>query len=391
MYGREVLIMLNADDSIIDVNEGFCKILGYERNNVIGEKVSLILKDDIIRDVKEESKVFMETLEGTIKIFDLNIKKLPEKKRCISLIDITESRCEDSRNVLSLKGLYENAKDIIYIREIDKRKKFIYLNNAVTKLLGYKKEDFYNEKLIIEDLIHPLDLKKLRGRVLSEKSINKSLEVRVKNKDGKYIWFEDICIPSYDDNGNLTLIKGISRCIQERKLAQNELERLIYSDSMTKLNNRKYFEDSIKKLKSKNLGIIVIDLDNLKETNDNFGHLIGDELILCAANIFKRIFKEDIKVRIGGDEFIIVIKEASLEIVKQKIKELEEEIKRYNKYSILKVSLSKGYSLYSKERDNIRKAIEEADYNMYKEKQKKKSLECEKKCTRNLKYSLNEE
>ncbi|MGL5479714.1 MAG: sensor domain-containing diguanylate cyclase, partial [Clostridium sp.] len=240
----------------------------------------------------------------------------------------------------------------------------------------------------IEDLIHPLDLKNLRGRVLSEKSINKSLEVRVKNKDGKYIWFEDICIPSYDDKGNLTLIKGISRCIQERKLAQNELERLIYSDSMTKLNNRKYFEDSIKKLKSKNLGIIVIDLDNLKEINDNFGHLIGDELILCAANILKRIFKEDIKVRIGGDEFIIVIKDANLELIKQKINELEEEIERYNNCSILKVSLSKGYSLYDSDNDNIRGSIEEADYNMYREKRKKKSLECEKKCMRNLKYSL---
>ena len=389
MYGREVLIMLNADDSIIDVNEGFCKILGYERKNVIGEKISLILKDNIIRNVKEENKIFMETLGGAIKVFDLEIKKLPEKKRCISLIDITESRYENSRNVLSLKGLYENAKDIIYIREIYKKKRFIYLNSAVTKLLGYKKEDIYNEKILIEDLIHQSDLKKLRGRILSEKSINKSIEVRVKNKDGKYIWFEDICIPSYDEKGRLILIKGISRCIQERKMAQNELEKLIYSDSMTKLKNRKYLEDSIKKLKSKNLGVIVIDLDNLKEVNDNFGHLIGDELILCAANILKRIFKEDIKVRIGGDEFIIVIKDADLEIIRQKIKELEKEIERYNKYSILKISLSKGYSLYSIKKNNIRNVIQEADYNMYKEKRNKKRLECEKHCIKNFNYNLN--
>lgn len=391
MYGREVLIMLNEDDSIMDVNEGFCKILGYERKDVIGEKISLFLKDDIIRKEKEKNKIFMETLEGAIKVFDLNIKKLSENKKCISLIDITESKDKKSENVLSLKGLYENAKDIIYIREIYKRKRFIYLNNAVTKLLGYSKEDLYTEKLHIEDLIHPLDLERLRGRVLSEQSINKGIEVRVKNKNGEYIWFEDICIPSYDDTGRLMLIKGISRCIQERKLAQEELEKLIYSDSMTKLKNRKYFEDSIKKLTSKNLGIIVLDLDNLKETNDNFGHLIGDELILCAANIFKRIFKEDIKVRIGGDEFIIVIKEANLDMLKIKIKELEDEIERYNNFSMLKVSISKGYSLYSMGIDNIRLKIEEADYNMYKEKQKKKMLKCEKNCVKKLKYSLNKE
>lgn len=121
--------------------------------------------------------------------------------------------------------------------------------------------------------------------------------------------------------------------------------------------------------------IIILDLDGLKNTNDEYGHLIGDELIIAAANILKEVFYEQSTIsRIGGDEFAVIVNNASEVYIKEKFKVLDEKIEKYNYEEIIKISISKGYSIYKDFNKDIKLTIDEADYKMYQDKNSKKII-----------------
>ncbi|PKM93695.1 MAG: hypothetical protein CVU84_14020 [Firmicutes bacterium HGW-Firmicutes-1] len=111
-------------------------------------------------------------------------------------------------------------------------------------------------------------------------------------------------------------------------------EEMIYisqHDSLTGLNNRKYFEDSLMKLIARSSRyketfiVVTLDLDGLKKVNDTRGHLAGDELIrYFSKNIKNRLRASDIVARIGGDEFAAVILYSSELDIAKKMNKLEE-------------------------------------------------------------------
>ncbi len=102
--------------------------------------------------------------------------------------------------------------------------------------------------------------------------------------------------------------------ISDLKSAQNELEKLAFNDPLTKLPNRRFFNDhlnfrlAVAKKEEKALAILMIDLDNFKRVNDSLGHDAGDKLLtVIAQRLRHEIFDEDVVSRMGGDEFVVLI------------------------------------------------------------------------------------
>lgn len=87
----------------------------------------------------------------------------------------------------------------------------------------------------------------------------------------------------------------------------------VFKDELTNLWNRRYLyvrlDDEMKKLKENNvLSLVIVDIDNFKCINDTYGHLFGDKVLTEVANVLQNNFrKNDIIVRWGGEEFIIVL------------------------------------------------------------------------------------
>lgn len=88
----------------------------------------------------------------------------------------------------------------------------------------------------------------------------------------------------------------------------------MYTDTLTQLNNRNFFNLSISNAmerlqkKQSHVSLLVIDLDNFKNINDTYGHIVGDEILKQLSNILKRnIRSTDIATRWGGDEFVITL------------------------------------------------------------------------------------
>ncbi len=103
-----------------------------------------------------------------------------------------------------------------------------------------------------------------------------------------------------------------------------EIYRMMIYDGLTGVYNRRYLSDFLEREFSRArrhgrvLSVVFVDLDNFKEINDTFGHLAGDHVLKRVARAFgDRIRREEIVGRYGGDEFLVVIPESSLEDVVQ--------------------------------------------------------------------------
>lgn len=161
---------------------------------------------------------------------------------------------------------------------------------------------------------------------------------------------------------------------------QEVLYRMAYMDDLTKISNRRYCEKVMEELSSnnENFGIFSFDLNNLKKINDNMGHTYGDDLISGFARILKETFeKEAVVGRMGGDEFIVIIRSDDGRIDYETFrKKLQHVIDEYNhKESRFKYSVACGYADSTEAGDNngnvdARQIYSMADDRMYVHKRK---------------------
>lgn len=149
--------------------------------------------------------------------------------------------------------------------------------------------------------------------------------------DGEERFFEIDVVPLGEPHdGNTRMLKSIRDVTDERKV-QDKLKFLATIDSLSGIYNRAEFMNLAKKefawakTNNEELSLLIMDLDNFKNINDSFGHAAGDEMIREIGNIILTSFrKTDIAGRIGGEEFAVVLRNASLEeakIVAEKFRE----------------------------------------------------------------------
>ena len=162
----------------------------------------------------------------------------------------------------------------------------------------------------------------------------------------------------------------------ERKNAENHLRFVSLHDALTKLYNRNYFEEEMKRLDKRRSGavaIVVFDLDGLKMVNDTLGHEQGDRMLVVAAQSLRSAFRDgDVVARIGGDEFAALLEDASEELlgqIRERIRQSTELANRQQPDEVaLPISLSMGYALSVGSGTPMRELFRQADNSMYREK-----------------------
>ena len=172
------------------------------------------------------------------------------------------------------------------------------------------------------------------------------------------------------------LLTSIFVNLVEQAKTRSELEvyeRLLKEDRMTGINNRTAFEEQLQDIEDHaqdydNAALIFMDVDGLKNTNDLYGHNAGDELIISAALCIKNVFATYGKCyRIGGDEFCVLIFDL-IENVDELLKQMDQEIVKYNRNNRYYLSIARGVS-FLKDTEGKQKKISdwkyEADQDMY--------------------------
>jgi len=168
--------------------------------------------------------------------------------------------------------------------------------------------------------------------------------------------------------------------VHSLKSTQDKLKAMATRDILTGLYNRNYFNETIAreiekaKRYGEKLSIIMVDIDNFKQINDNYGHLHGDGILReCAAILKKSIRTSDLLCRFGGDEFLIVAPETDCSRHEALIARINEYVSSWNKECSSNdygLSLSIGCSAWG-ENKYLLDVINEADKMMYENKRNK--------------------
>ncbi len=160
---------------------------------------------------------------------------------------------------------------------------------------------------------------------------------------------------------------------------RNSLIKSAYTDELTQLYNRRYCSEYMKKLnkeKHSNYTVICFDLNNLKIINDTYGHAKGDILIKSAAKVISKSFeKQGIVGRMGGDEFIAILKTSHKKEIDLLITQFLHNIVKMNKeVTELNISIAYGYAVSNEiNENNIEKIYQIADDRMYENKKQFKA------------------
>lgn len=185
--------------------------------------------------------------------------------------------------------------------------------------------------------------------------------------DGVGEYMEVIKRPVFDDNGQVIGIAGLINDITEKEELRMRWERSAYTDALTGLYNRRYFDDVKDSFERHQypLAVIMADCDNLKTVNDHLGHGAGDGFIRSAAVALKSAMPAEALIfRIGGDEFVALVPNTD---EKEALAYIERASQLVEQMSVGSgaLSVSFGLSMVPNRLELVEHAIQRADEEMY--------------------------
>lgn len=296
-----------------------------------------------------------------------------------------------------LDALLENTPDHVYFK--DSQSRFLRISDALASWLGLSEAteaigksdfDFFGEehsrKTFADEQLLMQTAEPLVGIEEEETWV-----------DGRRTWVSTTKVPLRDRNDNVVGVFGISRDITERKLAEQQLEeqskqlseqaqtleRLASLDELTGLYNRRGLTTVGAQMlyearrTGSPLGVLYIDLDGLKEINDHHGHRAGDDALKATAGfIQEQTGPTDAAARVGGDEFCLLVSEATPERIEAVAARIETAVANHNRAAVTpySTSLSIGRVLADpRAPGTISDLIGQADATMYDRKARRAS------------------
>ena len=196
------------------------------------------------------------------------------------------------------------------------------------ELIGFAPEELTPTEDHLKALLHPDDRDGVweDGTEQLRKGDVMNIDFRLRTRHRGYRWFNSRARAERDASGRMVRLAGSLNDIHDRRTAEDalhtaqaELTRLSYRDPLTDLHNRRYFEEHFQRewerarRNRQPLALVLIDLDQFKAYNDQYGHPAGDAALVKIAQLLSRCANRatDIVARLGGEEFGIVLPEAT--------------------------------------------------------------------------------
>ena len=327
------------------------------------------------------------------------VKKPYEAGELISTMENALRQCElESQNsvmeekVKASEELHRfivnNSPDLVYM--LDRNGCFIFLNERLESLLGYRKEELlgrhYSE--LVDDEHLEIARNVFNERRMGERAAT-NVALRLKSKlnrrgprlfHSQSLWMELTAEGVYSDPNertreNFVGTYGTARDISERKEAEEVINFQAYHDLLTHLPNRALLKDRLSlaiahaRRNKRKLAVMFLDLDRFKLVNDTLGHTMGDRLLKAVANRLQSCLRRgDTLARFGGDEFTLLLPEVrtrdDVVVIASKI------LDRLNAPFVIDghelfVGASIGISIYPEAGDSEEALIQNADIAMY--------------------------
>ncbi|MPM35422.1 hypothetical protein SDC9_82014 [bioreactor metagenome] len=324
------LIWFKRLDGIhVKVNDSFCSTVQKERQDVEGydhyhiwsipkeiyENSDYVCLDtDSIVIQSKKPGVFDETVAEPQGMRQLKTYKSPIFDDCGKLIgtvgvaqDVTELKNTDAKLDLILRTMP------FAVMITDTANNVLMVNQKFEEYFQVSSEDLAGESYLIKEASAEFSANPPNLLYCDQKS---GIGLLCNGKERILDFHTE---PINDFFGNFVGMLNVFRDVTMERGLQAQLKQIAYRDQLTGLFTRRYlFEDIREKMIDSDISMLYIDLDNFKLINDTLGHHYGDIVLKKSGRIIKELFPNDACIRMGGDEFVIVI------LGKHRIEELQE-------------------------------------------------------------------
>ncbi len=322
--------------TIRHLNEGFITLFGYSREEIRqvfrNRFIEMIDPDDregVLKSFRKEQFVRntfefeyrIRTKDGRV-LWVLDKSQLftgddgVEYMNCV-LLDVTHTKREQEKLRLTMERhqiIMDQTNDIIFEWDIHQNK-ILYSSNWAKKF-GYQPiMEEIDRRIPQASHVFPEDMPnflKLMKDVGTGAPYGEA-ELRIANADSRYIWCRIRATTQFNNDGKPVKAVGVIVDIDSEKRRAQDLLDKAERDHLTHLFNknaaRTRIQSAMKHREDAGMAaMMIIDLDNFKTINDNFGHMFGDAVLIEVAGQLQRLFRtEDVVSRIGGDEFLVYI------------------------------------------------------------------------------------
>lgn len=214
------------------------------------------------------------------------VNGLCHKYRGVYILDVNTGYSDD----LSLDSDFrENVTDSAEAFEIQQK----YVNETLLPEYRQSYLDFFNPKTMDERL-------------------RKNPILTFEFEDSRVGWMRSTIIPAaHDEEGRLTKVIMLAEDFDKQRVERDRLRHLAERDALTGVGNRYCGATAMNEhLQQRTaFSVLLFDIDNIKFVNDSFGHPVGDDVIVAVAHHIQAVFDGDVIVRMGGDEFMVIVDE----------------------------------------------------------------------------------
>ena len=344
---QNMLMALDHHGNIFMINPFGCEILGYTQNELVGknwfthcmpqpegmERAYPEFIEAIQNTSKCETTTEIKVLlkNGQQRLFSWYIKHLQDSTgKIIGILisgrDITNRKQEEQKLRLAA-SVFTSALEGIMIT--DTTFEVIDVNEAFSQITGFSKNEVIGKSQnLISSTRQSSGFYEEFLDLLSEKG-HWYGEIWNERKNGEVYAAKLIVSEVRDNRGSPLHYVTIFSDITPQKEHERQLEHIAHYDSLTGLPNRILLADRLHQAiaqtnrREQKMVVLYIDLDGFKAINDNYGHQIGDQLLMTVSNRMLQSIREgDTVARIGGDEFVAVLNdlpsyEASIPLIER--------------------------------------------------------------------------
>ncbi len=348
MFSDHIACMLIIDPEtgrILDANPAACKFYGYEMTELLLlniQDINMLPAEETARlrqqafERKEGHFIFPHRLKNGeirfVEVYSCPYDSMDERKLFSIIFDVTDREmykedlfCEKELLNTTLRSIGDG------VITTDTDGMITSMNKAAENITRWSGEEASGKPVdSVFRLINESDGAAVQNPVTAVldtgKVVGLASNTALLNKEGERISIADSAAPIVNDQGVMFGVVVVFRDIRAEKARQNEVLFLSYHDALTGLPNRRFIEAELRSLEERAklpISIVMGDVNGLKIANDVFSHEAGDLLLKEVANVFRECTrKRDVIARWGGDEFLMVMANASLQEAEAMIRKL---------------------------------------------------------------------
>ncbi|MBD3796139.1 MAG: EAL domain-containing protein [Campylobacterales bacterium] len=266
-----------------------------------------------------------KTIEHTLKefLFLVNTSAVLSGIYVLLKYFINQTKDDVNNNISFLRSYKSTIDTNLIVTKTDLNGNITFANNNFYEKSQYTPEETlgYNHNIVRHPDTDPKIYKEIWQTILAKKTWHGQLKNRA--KDGSPYWVEAAISPILDKDNNIVEFIAIRYDITDMVLKQETLTKLLYTDTLTGLKNRKAL------LRDKNEDVrhslVLINIDNFSQINNLYGETFGDKVLVKFSELLNGMIEQretcDL-YRFGGDEFIVLSKELDANTIKQNIENM---------------------------------------------------------------------